>query len=358
MPEQVLASGNLASVRRMATSLLVQLEFFDVAESPARQILSAAGLPPRVLDEPDFPISLTQELQVCLSLIQHLGRDTHPVTTLFAHVGELGIEMMGVLGMAMLHADTLADSLAVCLRFPQLTPGHSRMVISRQGDALVYRYTFNAPEIAGVSEEERESLAAYCLSIDLLASLRNMQDVAGQQRAPHYIHLPFPQPPDWSHAEQAVGCPVLFDQPEAGMALPLPAGLELPGARRVMHRYYVTLAEKLSQFVEDDASLSERVTRWIWAYCPPLNRSEVAAQLAMSERTLNRRLAREGSSYAELLATVQADRAMNYLRNLQLSVGDIGHRLGYSEPAAFTRAFTHWVGKSPLQWRKESRARP
>ena len=94
MSEQVLASGNLASVRRMATSLLAQLEFFGVEESVARQIISAAGLPSRVLDEPDFPISLTQELQVCLSLIQHLGRDIHPVTMLFAHTRELGIEMM------------------------------------------------------------------------------------------------------------------------------------------------------------------------------------------------------------------------------------------------------------------------
>ena len=355
MSEQVLASGNLASVRRMATSLLAQLEFFGVEESVARQIISAAGLPSRVLDEPDFPISLTQELQVCLSLIQHLGRNIHPVTMLFAHTRELGIEMMGVLGMAMLHADTLADSLAVCLRFPQLTPGHSRMVISQQQESLVYRFTFNAPEIAGVSEAERDQLAAYCLSIDLLASLRNMQDVAGQQCAPLYIHLPFPQPEDWSHGEEAVGCPVLFDQPEAGMALPLPTELELPRANRVMHRYYVTLAEKLSQFLEDDASLSERVTRWIWAYCPPLNRGEVAAQLAMSERTLNRRLAREGNSYAELLSAVQADRAMNYLRNPELSVGDIGHRLGYSEPAAFTRAFSQWTGISPLQWRKKNR---
>ena len=72
----------------------------------------------------------------------------------------------------------------------------------------------------------------------------------------------------------------------------------------------------------------------------------------MSERNLTRRLAREGTSYSGLLARVQSERARNFLRNRELSVSEIGYRLGYSEPAAFTRAFTGWTGQSPLKWRQ------
>ena len=92
--------------------------------------------------------------------------------------------------------------------------------------------------------------------------------------------------------------------------------------------------------------------RWLWAYTPALKRGEIAQLLAMSERNLTRQLGREGTSYTQLLARVQEERAKNFLRNRALTVSEIGYRLGYTEPAAFTRAFTRWVGISPLKWRK------
>ena len=53
---------------------------------------------------------------------------------------------------------------------------------------------------------------------------------------------------------------------------------------------------------------------------------------------------------------MQSERAKNFLRNRDLSVSEIGYRLGYAEPAAFTRAFTHWTGQSPLKWRQSQQA--
>jgi AraC-like DNA-binding protein len=90
----------------------------------------------------------------------------------------------------------------------------------------------------------------------------------------------------------------------------------------------------------------------LWAYTPPLKRGDVASQLAMSERSLTRQLGKEGTSYTELLAEVQSERAKNYLRNPALAVSEVGYRLGYTEPAAFTRAFTKWTGSSPLKLRR------
>jgi AraC-like DNA-binding protein len=122
----------------------------------------------------------------------------------------------------------------------------------------------------------------------------------------------------------------------------------------LVYRSYVSIAEKLSLMLAEDISLTERVTRWLWAYTPPLRRAEIASQLALSERSLTRQLGQEGTSYAELLAGVQEERARNFLRNRSLSVTEIGYRLGYTEPAAFTRAFTKWTGRSPLNWRKHT----
>jgi AraC-like DNA-binding protein len=101
----------------------------------------------------------------------------------------------------------------------------------------------------------------------------------------------------------------------------------------------------------ENIGLEERVMRWLWAYTPPPSRGEIAELLATSERNLTRQLNAEGTSYSELLARVQSERARNLLRNRELSVSEIGYRLGYAEPAAFSRAFTRWTGQSPLKWR-------
>jgi hypothetical protein len=75
----------------------------------------------RALQELDFPISLQQELTVCMALVRHLGKDRLAVRVFFQGMQQMGIENLGVLGMAMRHAATAVATLQVCLNFPQLT---------------------------------------------------------------------------------------------------------------------------------------------------------------------------------------------------------------------------------------------
>ena len=70
----VIASGNLASSQRTVTGLLGQLLFLSVSDEDALALFTGAGLPARALAEPDFPISLEQELIVCLALVRRLAR--------------------------------------------------------------------------------------------------------------------------------------------------------------------------------------------------------------------------------------------------------------------------------------------
>lgn len=84
---------------------------------------------------------------------------------------------------------------------------------------------------------------------------------------------------------------------------------------------------------------------------PDLTFAELVAAYC-SERSLTRLLTAQNTSYTELLALLQQERAQNFLRNRSLTVTEISERLGYSEPAAFTCAFSNWTGVSPLKWRK------
>ena len=82
---------------------------------------------------------------------------------------------------------------------------------------------------------------------------------------------------------------------------------------------------------------------------PPL--SEVASALAMSERSIQRGLRDEDTSYRQLVDEVRKDLALQHLGRPGTSATDVAFLLGFSEPSAFTRAFRRWTGSAPTQFR-------
>lgn len=78
---------------------------------------------------------------------------------------------------------------------------------------------------------------------------------------------------------------------------------------------------------------------------------ELARQLNMSERTLRRRLDREGTSYQRIKDTVRREAAIAYLSNPEMTVSDVAELLGFSDPSAFHRSFKRWTGRSPGDYR-------
>lgn len=81
----------------------------------------------------------------------------------------------------------------------------------------------------------------------------------------------------------------------------------------------------------------------------------VARLMGMSERSLQRALSGEGTAFRDLLGTVRRDKSCRLLKETSQPVSAIASQLGYSEPAAFVRAFRRWFGASPAQWRKTAR---
>jgi len=78
---------------------------------------------------------------------------------------------------------------------------------------------------------------------------------------------------------------------------------------------------------------------------------EVAAELHVSNRTLQRRLGDEGTSYQQLLDEVRKDLARRLLLETELDAGEIAFVLGFEELNSFTRAFQSWEGTTPKRWR-------
>ncbi len=86
-------------------------------------------------------------------------------------------------------------------------------------------------------------------------------------------------------------------------------------------------------------------------------RGRVALALAMSEKALQRRLCQEGVTFRDLVDRHRRERALAWVREGQATV-DVAWRLGFSEVAAFTRAFRRWSGTTVARYRRAHRAAP
>jgi AraC-like DNA-binding protein len=77
-----------------------------------------------------------------------------------------------------------------------------------------------------------------------------------------------------------------------------------------------------------------------------------AARLAMSPRTLRRRLHDEGTTFQDVLDETRCELAKRHLGDERIALGEVAFLLGFSEPSAFHRAFKRWTGQTPLSYRR------
>ena len=82
---------------------------------------------------------------------------------------------------------------------------------------------------------------------------------------------------------------------------------------------------------------------------------EVAREMAMSKRTLQRRLADEGTNWLEVLSDAREALAKHYLTTTEYGTAEVSFLLGYEDPNSFFRAFKRWEDTSPELWRTQNR---
>lgn len=86
------------------------------------------------------------------------------------------------------------------------------------------------------------------------------------------------------------------------------------------------------------------------------SKAKVASALNMSVRTLHNRLADAGTTYQQLLDRTRRELAEQYMQQPNISVSEVAYLLGFSDCSNFSRAFHRWTGKSPSDFRDESKA--
>ena len=171
-----------------------------------------------------------------------------------------------------------------------------------------------------------------------------------------------PAPADVSPYRDFFGGNVRFDRPCTRLALPL-AYLQLP-LRQADPALLALLDAQAEGFLRQrrDGGLIDRCQQALIPLLRDGNASldALARSLHRSPRTLQRHLDTQGLSFRQLLDDTRRQLAAGYLQDARLPLGEVAALLGYSQQSAFSRAFSHWHGESPLAWRQRilGRRRP
>jgi len=159
---------------------------------------------------------------------------------------------------------------------------------------------------------------------------------------------------EYAAFERALGCPVAQKASWNGISLTREAW-QLPLRRRdpILRQMLEAHADEILARLPERTGLAVDVQRTLASRVAggDVRIGSVARVFAMSARTLQRRLEEEGISYQKLLDTARREAAGRYIAESPLAIGEIAYLLGYSEPAAFHRAFKRWYAATPDVYR-------
>lgn len=164
------------------------------------------------------------------------------------------------------------------------------------------------------------------------------------------------EPEEASEFAKCLGAPVRTRSSWNGWMLSR-AALQLPMRRRdpALGAWLEGRAAKILSAQAKDESTADQVRNVLGTRMAGGDmRIEVVAQrLATTPRTLQRRLAEEGTTFDAVRDSIRRSAAESFLAESTLTIGEVAYLLGYSEAAAFHRALKRWHGIGPLAFRKK-----
>jgi AraC-like DNA-binding protein len=154
-------------------------------------------------------------------------------------------------------------------------------------------------------------------------------------------------------------CTIRFDAPFNGFVFPTHyLARQMQGADPQLHALIRKHAEALLSELPRAQNVTEKVRQMIANELEGGNpgAANVAKHLHMSPRTLGRKLEQEGTTFTALLDDLRRRLALRYVGGYDLGLSEIAFLLGFSQSAAFHRAFKRWTAQTPLEYRRARRA--
>lgn len=308
----------------------------DFGLQPAH-VLRRAGLPEDLFSRGRHGLSTEDYFRFWLALEAEAGDATFPLRM----VDAISVEVFNPPLFAALCSTNLAQAVQRLSKYKQLiAPMRLEVDIGRSGELSVSPRWLSAPTDVPNSLQVAE--IAFFLK---LARIATREPVNATQ-------VMLVQPPPAScirRYESFFGVPIRRGQNPSITFAAADALRPFLTVNEGMWRVFEPdLRRRLSE-LDATATTAQRVRALLLELLPSNSASieAVAERLAMSKRTLQRRLEDEGENFRALVNGTRESLARHYLENTAMSSGEIAFLLGFEDPNSFYRAFQDWTGQTP-----------
>lgn len=190
----------------------------------------------------------------------------------------------------------------------------------------------------------------------MVFTLKEFHSLTRQKHQPLAIHFCRKRPKNSIPYERVFKCPIHFNQKKNALILDEKHVAEpiITSDFKLLRILVQHANEKLARIQEEQGFfgiVKQSILNLVKPQFPTID--QVASNLNISVRTLQRKLKAEGYTYKSMLNELRMQFALDYVKNKNLSIQEIAYLLDYSEPSAFNRSFKRWTGKSPLEYRGE-----
>lgn len=321
---------------RVSGTLPKRLEELGI---PPVALLRRAGLPMTLFEQSKIWVT-TEEMFSLYEAIFEISADPAIGLKLGS---EERIERYDPIAIAALYTRSFRDALGRMARYKRLTCPEEIRIVERGNECAVQFVWL----LAG--KPEPPTLIDCCFAWIVAIGRRGM----GHGVTPKRVEF---KRPECNHQlyENHFGCPVKFGARHNmllfhGKDLAQPFVTHNPDLlEMVAPQLEVELMEQLA-----NKSLREQVKgilkKFLAGQRPRLE--DVAVELRVSTRTLQRRLLEERITFQNLVEEARRELACHYLLQSSLELNETAYLLGYEDPNSFFRAFQRWEGTSPGEWR-------
>jgi AraC-like DNA-binding protein len=329
-----------------ATVLAQMFLYLDSLQVDINAFLRSLDIEPQTVRSPDAYLPVETYLRIQDAAAEYVH---DPYFGL--HMGEFAQPgSWSILGYLMMNCKTLGEAFEKTGRYQRII-GNLITARAELGLGKVRLIYFTPPRAPQMSR--------HCFDSTFASSVRLARTLSGLPLDPLEVTFIYPEPESRAEYERIFHCPVRFGQRDNSMTLdPSLGNLPVRMANPALLAHFEQYAQDFIAQMEKGDSAAQAVTRIILARLddPSLSIEKVAREMAVSVRTLQKRLEAEGVVFSDLLRDIRRRLAEKYLRE-NYSVEQITYLLGFSEPSVFRKSFKKWLGVTPGEYRQGTSAR-
>ncbi|MEN8200696.1 MAG: AraC family transcriptional regulator [Thermodesulfobacteriota bacterium] len=252
----------------------------------------------------------------------------------------------GTLGYALLVSKSLRVTLERLIRFHRVISDADFGALQEERENNTLTFTLNYKDELHYTRGREDAAIAWIMSV--------LQVNFQQDLRPLAVHLTHPRPKCEERYFEYFRSAVHFNSPACKIILPLDTAEQpLTGSNEKMAEFAdQTMTTYLADL--DSNSQVNQIREIIVNNLPSGNVSveQVAGELGISGRKLQRVLQDRGTTFLSLLNDTRMELAKEFIRDRHIDLTEVAFLLGFAELSTFSRSFKRWTGTSPLQFRK------